>query len=231
MRSDLRPELACRERRRHYGRAAGVQGRQRRAEQPMHVKQRHHDQAGILGRQAVSLGDVADRRHQVGVRQRDPLGPAGRAAGVQEQGHILGPWRTRRGAGRFTVPLRHALQADAAAWVEAGLPNRQVQLRGGVARRVRARRQDHGPCLGVLHVKLELIGFVGGIQRGRHGPGVAQRQKADDEFQAVHQHDRNGRLRLDAAERQHVGQPGNFARQLGAADGQLGLGQDHGRAT
>ena len=55
----------------------------------MNVKQRHHAQGDILGRELVGLSHIARRGHQSGMRERDARGTAGRPARMQDQRGII----------------------------------------------------------------------------------------------------------------------------------------------
>ena len=83
------------EARRNDHRTAGVESRQRRGHQSMHVKQRHHGERNIGRTKVIGGGDVLHRSRQVAMLQRHALGPAGATARVQDQRDVI---RSRRGS-------------------------------------------------------------------------------------------------------------------------------------
>ena len=76
----------------HDGSAGGERGKGG-GDYTVNVEQGHDAQGDVVRREAVGLDYVAHRRHQVLVGKRDALGPAGGAAGVQDEGRIRRPRR------------------------------------------------------------------------------------------------------------------------------------------
>ena len=81
------------------------------------MEERHDQHRSIRLRQLVGGHNIAQAGHQVAVAERDALGPAGGAAGVQEQGDItfmrgvtqlLRP--TRPHCEPFTLCRQHGLE-------------------------------------------------------------------------------------------------------------------------
>ena len=54
------------------------------------MEQGHDAERHVAGGQVVGLDDVLDGCGEIPVRQRHPLGAAGRPAGVQHQCHVVG---------------------------------------------------------------------------------------------------------------------------------------------
>ena len=196
LRRDL-PERAGGELRGNHHGPAGVQRGQRRADQAVDVKERHDDQAAVARRELIGGRDVGDRRHQVAVRERHAFGPAGGAAGVQEQGDVV---RRRR----RSVGIRCGLAAlppheDLALGIKAAFPDRNLQLARGFAGGMIAWRHDDRLGAGVFQVEAKLLDLVSRIERRGDGTCPGRGQESDEELQVVGQDDGDWIACLDAS--------------------------------
>ena len=148
----------------------------------MNMKQRHHAQGNIVGREVVCFGHVAARDRHILVHQRHALGASRASAGVQHQRDIVACGHGNRNA------FGSIHNAHIALRVHIHGIHRDIQLLGGapcVFRAFRRRQQDLGRR--VFQVEAEFVVPIGRVQR-RGGPGHGSGQKRDDRRQAVGQH-------------------------------------------
>lgn len=156
----------------HDHRSAREEGREQAAQEAVDVEE-GHDEHGAVGRcEFVGLLDVGHGAGEIAVGERDDFGARGGAAGMEDQGDVLG------------LGLQHgllglALELAELLDVESHLLLRGVPVAlgdGGIEllRRLDSRAaalvgalgdEDDGR-LDVLDVEFELILFVGRVQRG-----------------------------------------------------------------
>ena len=190
------PERQRIEPRGHDHRPAGRQRGEQRCHEAMNVKQRHHAQRDILWTESVGACDVARRDGQVGVGERNALGPPGAAARVQDERDILDG---RRDDGAPPVDAEKAHRSRA-----AHLDGQDVDATGGCAssllRAVRW-KQKH-TRIRVFQIEAELGFSVSWIER-RRGAGDRCGKKGNDRrkdhWEARCRRDRPGRCRPPAA--------------------------------
>ena len=84
------PEGEGVERRGDHHRPARREGGEGAGHQPVHVEQRHHAEGDIGSGQLVGVHDVGHRDRHVAVAERNPLGPAGAATGMEHEGDVFG---------------------------------------------------------------------------------------------------------------------------------------------
>ena len=175
--------------------AAGRERRERRRDQPVHVKQRHHAQRHVVRRELVVPCDVAGGNRQVRVRERHALRTSGAAARVQHERDIVNVGR------RDGAPTRDAGERDRARVVQLDAENRHA-IAGSATRIVGpvGWKNEH-LCRGVFEVEAELVFLVARIQR-RGGARHRRGEERHDHRQAVRQRDADAIAAANAGRRQ-----------------------------
>ena len=124
--------------------------------------------------------DVAAEAARFGVAERHDLGPRGRARGVQHQRDVVGLRPARR------RPVRRPHRGRRSSNTPAGAPRRHASSRTGMP--CRSRDRARGPLVGarlddqrlgaeVGQIELELVGAIGGIERGGGRAGRDRRRR------------------------------------------------------
>ena len=171
------PEGSGREPPRHQHRAARVQLRQRRCDQPVHVEERHHAVRHVVRAEVVRGGHRGCGGGEVSLPDRHALGPRGGAAGVQHQRDGIGIALGQRG--RCAQPAQlEPLDAQLGA-------RRQRRLGRILLPQHRARRE-------VVQVGPELALGVGRVERRRGGPGAHHGEERRHDLRAVRERERDG---------------------------------------
>ena len=147
----------------------------------MNMKKRHHAQRAVAGAKRVCPADVSGRGDHVAVPDGHALGAAGRAAGMQNHGNIVGLGqfdRARLAAAAFEFKAQRAvLVGNGFDYRHAGADRRMGQFEG-------ARQRNQGFGLGILVVKGKFFLLVLGIER-RGGGGQGRPEEGQDHFGAV----------------------------------------------
>ena len=89
---------------------AGCKRGEQRADEAMHVEERHHAEAAIALRQLERRADIASRRAEIGLRKRNDLRPRRRSRRLQDECGVvvMRGMADRRIADRRTLELEHA---------------------------------------------------------------------------------------------------------------------------
>ena len=205
---------------RHDHRATGGERGERRRDEAMHVKERHHAERHVVLRQRVAAGDIARRDREVPVAERHALRPPGAAAGVKDQCHVIDRRRRDR------LALRDALDGDPA--VRVGIDDQHANAlclrRGAGIGQALGRKQDH-LRVGVVEIELELFVLVSRVER-RRGRGHRRGQERDDAGEAVRHRHADPIASLDAGGSQRFGERGDVLSQRGVTDLQVLFGND-----
>ena len=167
---------------RHDDRAARRQGGQRRGDQAVHVKQRHHAQRDVARAESVAARDVAGRDRQVGVRQRHALGPAGAAARMQNQRDIVDRCRRHR-VGRVLncgpACGRGPADAHRPRRVHRDRQDRDAIAGGAPGLVEPVGRQQQHLGVGVVEIEAELLFLVARIERRRRADHRGGQERHD----------------------------------------------------
>ena len=192
-------------------RAAGVQGSQHGRDQAVNVKQRHDVETTVLGAEGQAPRHASGGRADVGVAQRNELGPRRRPRSVEHECCFAGLREARRvglPANRVAGQLE---RPGGALGDRLQLGDRDAELAGrGACRRVGVIRVDHQqPGAEVRQVKVALFLAVSRVEGRRRGPGSDTDERARH-LGSVGKHDGDGVAAPDA----ELVQPGDGLRRL-----------------
>ena len=153
------------------------------ADQPMAVKERHDDEAGVSEAHLIMRRNIMHRGHHIGMSQRYGLRPAGRAARVRQEGDVPGQRRIRGAFRGRAEPAAGELHI--ACRIPGGGPNRQAQGASGFADRIGSRRRNDDSSLGVLEEELKFVGLVSRVHWSRNQSSASGRQKPNQVFDPI----------------------------------------------
>src|SRR5436190_23378797 len=92
----------------------------------MHMKQRHHAERNVAGRQLISVRDVSGGSQKIGMSQRHAFGSTGGAAGMEDKRDVF---VGRKIFGGFHQRFVHR-KADVAVAASFAFDDRYRRLRG-----------------------------------------------------------------------------------------------------
>ncbi len=179
----LPPEALRTEPSGHNRRPARRERAEHRGDEPVHVEERHRHIGHVARSERVMGGDRSRRGDQVPLQQRHLLGPARRAARVQEQRGVVGDARLERllALDRASVdcePGRLLLGDDDVHdrdLVSGRLPGR-LHVTG---------RDEQEARLEIAEIEGVLVGRVGRVERCRGGSERRDREQDLDELGPV----------------------------------------------
>ena len=207
--AESRPERARREAPRRDHAAAGRQRRERRGDESMHVEERHHAVARVLGGEPVGGGDGARGGRQVALADRHALGLARRAARVQEQRDRLGV------AGRRRADRCRIAESQPRRGLTRDLELRDAERLAGRARRaLLTAQEEHRPRPQVVEVGVELVCGVGLVERGGGRARGDDAEEGGDDLGPVRQAHRDRVARSGARRGEPTGEPVGRRAQL-----------------
>lgn len=175
----------------------GIEQRERREGRQVHAARLHAERVA----QQFDLG------YEMAVAVDHALRHAGRAAGEQDAGHIVGrrvgELRTRATAARFDLRQRGAAPGPARADGDDLL--RRPGPAQHAARDLGQRNADEGLGLGFVQALLQRAAVDAGVHQHRHGAGLEQREHQQEELRRGPHHHHGAAAAADAVRTQAGG--------------------------